>query len=678
MNDSMGGARGQTRGPRPGRRWCRTGGDIRCIFGPDIRVLFAIGWVAAGSGASATAQVAAPSCEECAETAFVPLYAPRPIALIAKVTSAVDATEDLWYLRDSLNEGLGVLSWNSHAQVVGTQFRYATPVTSTVPRAFVWLPQPQYNLPALVPHDLSALTNQASPEVPSFAWDISDEGLVVGGAGGMAESIGETAHAWNLPLLPPSPTPPPPGFELDFGAGPGDWTMALAITPSSNAPTLPRIVGCGSGACDEWRDPFEFFFVPTPHSAPLPHCTPPESSLGRPENISRRSWACDMASHASAPVGTHDQPHISGENPCDPGCYANGLCNYDCVGPMAVGVHFPCAFYRVETSPPNPVPPSDQKTGIRSSSGAPYGGDDSAPILAGYCDTRATPSSDACSRFAALWTYGTTSSVRNQLPSTLARTGTGALSDPIAQRWRRLECPCSSEVVVGWGNGPTGALWTTSLDPSQLGEFQAHPASELLVPFTSTPGPTVSVRQVYDILPTGEILALVRREWSATEYDLFACILGLRGDITGDHAVNAADLAWLLSSWGGPYEGDAPQVAADLNWDKSVGAADLTMLLNWWTSGGIRLLLPADGEQENGRSICMLQPGEACPETGADLKVDTARAEECMRCAIGAFGFEHTEDFTQWLSTAPPESVDAVCTCVSAMMRQMMEDHDRE
>jgi hypothetical protein len=119
--------------------------------------LFAIGWVAAGSGASATAQVAAPSCEQCAETAFVPLYAPRPIALIAKVTSAVDATEDLWYLRDSLNEGLGVLSWNSHAQVVGTQFRYATPVTSTVPRAFVWLPQPQYNLPALVPHDLSAL-----------------------------------------------------------------------------------------------------------------------------------------------------------------------------------------------------------------------------------------------------------------------------------------------------------------------------------------------------------------------------------------------------------------------------------------------------------------------------------------------------------------------------------------
>ena len=114
MNDSMGGVGGQRRGPRPRRRWCRTGGDVRCIFGPDVRVLFAIGWVAAGSGASATAQVAAPSCEECAETAFVPLYAPRPIALIAKVTSAVDATEDLWYLRNSLNEGLGVLSWNSH------------------------------------------------------------------------------------------------------------------------------------------------------------------------------------------------------------------------------------------------------------------------------------------------------------------------------------------------------------------------------------------------------------------------------------------------------------------------------------------------------------------------------------------------------------------------------------
>lgn len=677
MNDSMGDAPGQTRCLRPGRKWYRTIGDIQRTSGTDVRVLFAIGCVAVGSGASASAQVAAPSCEECEETAFVPLYAPRPIALIAKVRSITAPLDDLWYLRDSSNRGLGVLSWNSHAQVVGTQFRYAAPATSTVPRAFVWLPQPQYNLAALVPHDLSALTNQAGPEVPSFAWDISDEGLVVGGAGGLAESIGETAHAWNLPLLPPSPIPPPSGFELDFGAGPGDWTMALAVTPSSTAPTLPRIVGCGSGTCDEWRDPFEFFLVPTPHAATLPNCEPPLSGLGLPENVSRRSWACDIASHSSAPVGMHDQPHVSTENPCSPGCYGGIPCPILCNGPMVVGAHFPCDLYRVAPTLPSQVPPPDQKTAIRSSSGTPYGGDDSAPILAGYHQTQLS-ASGGCPQVATLWTYGTTSAVRNQLPSTLARAGTSALSDPIAQRWRRLECPCSSEVVVGWGTGPTGALWTTSLDPSQLGEFQAHLASELLVPFTSTPGPTVSVQQVYDILPTGEILALVRREWSATEYDLFACILGLRGDITGDHAVNAADLAWLLSSWGGPYEGDAPQVAADLNWDNSVGAADLTMLLNWWTSGGIRLLLPADGEQENGRSICMLQPGESCPETGADLKVDTARAEECMRCAIGAFGFEHTEDFTQWLSTAPTESVDAVCTCVGALMRQMMEDHDHE
>lgn len=48
------------------------------------------------------------------------------------------------------------------------------------------------------------------------------------------------------------------------------------------------------------------------------------------------------------------------------------------------------------------------------------------------------------------------------------------------------------------------------------------------------------------------------------------------------------------------------------------------------------------------------------------------------RGGVRRFGFEHTEDFTQWISTAPPESVDAVCTCVGALMRQMMEDHDHE
>ena len=617
---------------------------------------------AATAASSALSQETPPPCEECEP--YQARYAPRPIALIAKVRQGSNFTLRLWYLEDSENAGLGVLSWNAHGEVVGTQLRYDFGSLPDVPRAFVWLPQSHYNLSARVPHDLFALAHRSETQTPSFAWDISNEGLVVGGAGARAEEAGGTARSWNLQLLPQSPTPTPANFEVDFGTGgsPDDWSMALAVTPTSAPPQLARIVGCGYGPCTAWREPFEFFIGPSAVASPMSHCEPPDSLINLPENIARRAWACDIASHLSAPVGSYDKPDMvsaPATDPCTSACAGLG-CLSHCNGPMVVGSTFPCSFYRVSSSHANVVPLTDQPTGIRSSSGASHGGDSAIPILAGYHETRLSDSG-SCPQVAALWTCGVTSDLRNELPSSLAQVVTGALSNPIAQRWRKLECPCSTEVVVGWHDERAGALWTTSLDPAQLGAFQAHQVSEVLVDFALPTGAPVSVEQMYDILPTGEVPALVRRRVSERDSDLFACILGVRGDITGDHAVNASDLSFLLANWGGPYEGDAPQVVADLNWDKDVNGADLGLLLAWWTPGPVRLLLPADGAESGGKAICTLLPSEACSGTGADLRVDTTRAEECLRCAIGAFGFEHPDAFAEWLSSNSMGTNEAVC-----------------
>ncbi len=50
------------------------------------------------------------------------------------------------------------------------------------------------------------------------------------------------------------------------------------------------------------------------------------------------------------------------------------------------------------------------------------------------------------------------------------------------------------------------------------------------------------------------------------------------GDLDGDGVVGAADLALLLSQWGGAGEGD-------LDGDGNVGAGDLALLLAAWSGG---------------------------------------------------------------------------------------------
>ena len=82
--------------------------------------------------------------------------------------------------------------------------------------------------------------------------------------------------------------------------------------------------------------------------------------------------------------------------------------------------------------------------------------------------------------------------------------------------------------------------------------------------------------------------------------------------------------------------------------------------------------------KSNAVALCMLLPGEECDVIGANLRLDTTYTEECLRCAVVAFGFEHPDAFAAWLAITPPEATETVCTCVSAFMKTMLEENNDE
>ncbi len=65
--------------------------------------------------------------------------------------------------------------------------------------------------------------------------------------------------------------------------------------------------------------------------------------------------------------------------------------------------------------------------------------------------------------------------------------------------------------------------------------------------------------------------------WASGDVIDVYMVKGVRGDLTGNGVTDAADLASVISAWGGP--GFSP---ADLNWDGNVDASDLAILISFW------------------------------------------------------------------------------------------------
>lgn len=108
---------------------------------------------------------------------------------------------------------------------------------------------------------------------------------------------------------------------------------------------------------------------------------------------------------------------------------------------------------------------------------------------------------------------------------------------------------------------------------------------------------------------------------------------GVSPDLNGDGAVNAADLAILLGSWGG-----CPTLPPDLNGDGVVGAADLAIMLGSWGSKGGPPDLNEDGivnaaDLANllGRWGDILPP---CPDLDGDGDIDAGD----LAILLGAWG----------------------------------------
>jgi hypothetical protein len=123
---------------------------------------------------------------------------------------------------------------------------------------------------------------------------------------------------------------------------------------------------------------------------------------------------------------------------------------------------------------------------------------------------------------------------------------------------------------------PADGIWVGELQP---GNYFAHADHMVMGEGAQASGIFVRVIPDPDADCDGDgvfdYLEIVNGTQQDADFDGVPDDCGVEGDLDGDGAVGAADLAILLGAWGGG--GDA-----DLDGDGTVGAADLAVLLGQW------------------------------------------------------------------------------------------------
>ena len=580
------------------------------------------------------------------------LYHPRSLVKLGGLgecsTELNSFDKAAWYAGARAGaDHLGALAVNLHGEIVGTYLVGS----GCLPRPFVYLPNANYGKAAGV-HELIHGSGGASNTI-GYAWDITDDGLVVGGVGGRPDSLSGgacRAIAWDLAAGCTT-------TDLDSSSSsPFLWSVAIAAEPFADMGETLDIVGVGPAVCPTLRAGAAFDLA-TGNASLLDDGGGPPASVD-PVWTSylqgARNWACDIA-NLTSPVGGFDTPvqiPIGEIEDCESiEQFPYGVC----ANPFECGFAYkwvpavPNGVKREYRRDPTAADASDQLTGVRSIShleSTDAGVLDH--VVSGYVRV---PGGSPCRDVPALWEYG--------VPATahLLPLPTG-IADATAQRWRQAPVGCGTDVVVGWQMNNFlchGVVWSRCFG-SGVWDFCVHAADEL-TPQGDVPS-GFDVLQIYEVFDTGEMLAIVRDDVSDVgSRGYHAAILGLAGDFNRDWAIGSPNLAILLSSWG-----STSSMELDLSQDGVVNGLDLSSLFNLWTGSTHRAL-----SLSCGAAFCL-------PDSASSSESSQRAPSEALALALAAVGFDSVAAFRAAARELDAAQLEFTCHLMYCFMQVYSEN----
>ena len=597
-----------------------------------------IGWLTLVSFGTSLAMgepaVALQTSPPCPSENVARVYHPRPVLRLGSLNGCGTQQfptfmRDAWYASALAGaDQLGVISMNAHGQIVGT-FLVQDGV-GCVPRPFIWLPVGAYGLAAGA-HDLMSYVVGTSASTPGYALDLTDDGLVVGGSGGIPEVTGSTCRATAWRLHTSAAMPHIEMIDLDpIATTPFRWSIAVAAEPFPDLKPV-EIVGTGAKICDGFRTNAKFRL--TGAAASTITDAQPSNFFNSYFVNGLRSWACDVV-NGMAPVGSFDMPSPMSLAEHPP-CPLDGPTIFGCAFPYWCGAQFygsGLVEFRRDATFPHSI--SDgQITGVRSIS--QEGG-----MVAGFVE----PHLGTCGQQGALWPYSEPGHAR-KLPSPNGFPGA------TAQRWRHMPSGCGTDVVLGWSTKyepALGIIWSRCAGATDW-DFCGWKAGSL------TPSGTegFEILQMYEINELGEVIVIVRDDVSApSARGYYLAVFGKAGDFNHDWRIGAPDLSMLFNVWG-----STQHMEQDLDQNGVVDALDLAILLQMWSdTERVPLRLPCGG------TFCLPEIARAAPPCAG------------LELALAAFGYDCCADFRASVPTMDGPCLNAMCETMSAIIQFVGEE----